>query len=736
MEDSSRIEEEQKLDLTISRIDEIIAKDKLWLGMSKGEASITGEAASEMRRRKEQNIRNLEEARPNPYFGRVDFAEDVSPDEIETYYFGKYHIPLDYVYSWQVPIARLFYQPLSGEYEAPIGRITGTVKLKRELLIEQARLVELTDYRLLPPGVGPAPIEEASLTRELSKSRGYELRDIVTTIRPEQYEEIAATLQQVMIIQGVAGSGKSEVGLHRLAYLLSPHNELNLKISPKGVIFIGPSKVFLRYISNLLPGLDVEGVNQTTIRDWLRSTLSSPVRLEPRDGLLEKQLTGTKKMLEGEQRVAKLKSSMQMARLIDKHVQMLREGFLKNATNLMFRQEIVMSEARVRNIIRGTRGDPLNVQRKRVLSEIEGQLRKKSVIKPEESLPSEVEAQLEKFWPELNYKDAYIRLLSDRNALLAASKGSVTEYEADLIGKSLSGKSKMFRIVDLPALCHLDHSLNDRENVRKRGRIVPTFEHVVIDEAQDVSPLELLLLYRHSSNKAFTILGDIGQCFLPHRGITNWREVKQVFSKETVRRWDARISYRATYELTTYANRILRKVMPGVPRAIPYRRHGEEPAFTRSKSYTDMVTAIAKDIKSLQGQNVQTIAILCKTLKEASSLQKRLIKAGIEDIVLLDKQRAYQAKVVIASIYLTKGIEYDAVILANARKNNYPNSVLHSKLLYIAVTRAAHRLHIHWFGTLADVLVAPGLFPKKEDKRAKKRKRGKRRKTVSEIRTS
>jgi len=266
--------------------------------------------------------------------------------------------------------------------------------------------------------------------------------------------------------------------------------------------------------------------------------------------------------------------------------------------------------------------------------------------------------------------------------------------------------------------------LNDRENVRKKGRITPPFEHVVIDEAQDVSPLEFLLLYRHSKNKSFTILGDIGQVVLPHRGITSWRDLKQIFTKESIRRWDMRVSYRSTYEITKYANRIFKKIAPGIARPVPYeQRHGEEPTFKRSESKTDMVTAIAKDIKSLQDQGIQTIAVLCKTSSEALELQKRLRKEGINDAVLIDKPGYERTKISVSSIYLTKGLEYDAVILANARKNNFTGSILHNRLLYIAVTRAAHILHIHWFGTLAEVLVDPKLLPKTKRTRVKRKSR-------------
>ena len=187
-----------------------------------------------------------------------------------------------------------------------------------------------------------------------------------------------------------------------------------------------------------------------------------------------------------------------------------------------------------------------------------------------------------------------------------------------------------------------------------------------------------------------------------------------------------RISYRATYEITRYANRILKIVAPSMPKAIPYPRHGEKPTLRRSKSYADMVAAIAEDVISFQQQGFKSIAVLVKQQREAYGLHRRLLDHGIEDAVPIDRRGSERAQVVVSSIYLSKGLEYDAVILANARRNNFVGSDIDNRLLYLAVTRAAHRLHIHWYGTLADTLVNPSLLPKSKRKRKKRRRKSSR----------
>lgn len=722
MEDSVRIKEEQNLERCLSRIDEIIAEDERWTQKTKPEGSGSKYTDIEIRRIKERNIQNLKEVRPNPYFGRVDFVDDESRDRVETYYFGRFRIPEvgssrypeQYVISFGSPIAKLFYDPTSGGYSCPAGRIIGTVTLKRILRIESACLINVKDeYLLLPSGAKQSlAIEETSLTEELSKSKGESLRDIIPTIDPEQYRGITSAFQQVVIIQGVAGSGKSEIALHRIVYLLSPQNELNLKISPERVVFFGPSKQFLRYISNLLPDLRVPKIKQTTVLDWLRGTLSSRLRLEKTDSFLEKQLKDTKGSVEGHQKVARFKGSLHMARLLDRYVRMLHKGFEESATDIVSGERVLVSKVEVKRIIRELQRGPLNEQRRHVLSRIESRLREKSQLRPGESLPLEIEVQFGKFWPTLDYKEVYLKLLSDRDTLLAVSEGSIVQDYVELFKDSLPKGAHAFKVEDLAGLCYLDHLLNERVNVRRKGRVVPIFEHIVVDEAQDVSPLEFKLMYLHSQNRSFTVLGDIGQRVLPHRGIDSWPEVRRLFSRESITTKEMPINYRATHEITKYANRMLKMIEHRLPRPIPYKRHGEKPVLQRSKSYSSMVTAIAEDIRSLKAKGIQTIAVLCKTSTEALRLQKRLLKEGIEDAILLGTKDYERTETTVSSIYQTRGLEFDAVILANARKNNYPNSVLHNRLLYIGVTRAAHELHIHWFGTLAEILVDPALVPR------------------------
>ena len=217
MGDEVRIEEESHLANTIVHIDETISHDAESLNRSKERSAGNKEADAEVRRVKTLDQANMKEVRDNPYFGRVDFCPGPSQGNTDVYYFGKFHLPErlssncpeQLVIGFGAPVCQLFYHPSPDGYLAPIGKITGTVKLKRRLKIANAKLLQIIDE--IPPSSPGTNPPDSSLTATLAQPKGQTMKDIIPTIRPEQYDAIAAALQQVVFIKGVAGSGKSEI---------------------------------------------------------------------------------------------------------------------------------------------------------------------------------------------------------------------------------------------------------------------------------------------------------------------------------------------------------------------------------------------------------------------------------------------------------------------------------------------------------------------------------------------
>ncbi len=667
------------------------------------------DTAREIQRMDTAKIERYQRLRPQPYFGRLVFVPEDGGKPTDAYIGKGGHVGdsrRDYVYDWTQPFpAQLFYaaDPRQVSYNAPKGEVRGSITLKRQYTIENDQLLDVEDST------------ERFMIQQLSQGRGLGLRNIVATIQPKQYQQIAAAPERVMVVQGVAGSGKSEVGLHRIAYLLSPFNGLTDGITASRVVFFGPTRSFLRYVANLLPSLNVRDVHPRTVRDWLTDTLSTRVLLDRGEPLLEKLLRDRGKKWQAANQAARLKGSLQMSRTLERHVQTQRKQFVASAAALAVQlysaTPIVLDATRVRRVVRAVPSGHLNTQRGQLIERLVEALWQNAasgIRTPRntrlefrefaERVRPRVEQQVAMFWPKLDFRQEYRRLLSNASALAKASSGRMGEQESAMLSASLPRRPNVFQPEDLGPLCYLDHLLNERPNAG--------FEHVVLDEAQEVSQIELLLMQRHSRGSGFTILGDLTQSLTP-QGIERWREVLQLFHGATVSRYVARTSYRSTYEITRYANRIMKKAAPNALTAVPYQRHGSPPSFTASPNYNEMVAAIAADLRGLRGQGAKTIGVLCKSAFDTQKLYRALRSIGIEDVGMLDREGAPSESAIVAPIYLTRGLEYDAVILAGASKDNYLATPLHSKLLYLAVSRAAHQLHIHWVGQPAPQLGVP-----------------------------
>jgi len=424
-------EENQKLDITIQSIDEQINRHDAWLNKTKAEAGV-GESAKEQRRVKEEEKRKLTLARPSPYFGRVDFSHDTDSEIVKTYYFGRYHIPIDHVYSWEADIADLYHDPAADGYTVrhTEERITGEVKLKRHLTIENTQLLDYHDLIKLPvprKRLEAGGVKSAALTSALEQPKSDRLKDIVETIQPEQFRQIKGGLDQVMIVQGVAGSGKSEIGIHRLAYLLSPHRETRL--NPEDVIFFGPSQVFLDYISSVLPGLDVPRIRQVTISDWLKGTLSHRIRWSNRDLPQEKVMNGLSKDLEKLIQAEKIKNTLKMASVLENHVLALQKQYYKNITDVIIGGRIILKGTQLKRTVKNTRRTHLNEIRSELLATIRREAQRKITGITEAFLSGQIEKEVNRFWPFVDFADEYFTLISTQEKLTTAAKNKLTDKD-------------------------------------------------------------------------------------------------------------------------------------------------------------------------------------------------------------------------------------------------------------------------------------------------------------------
>ena len=709
--DSEFQHEEEHLEEVVSHIDHAIQ-------YRDGRVVTAGDvkAADKLAEFLSKHVDRLGSLRNRPYFGRVDYSD--GEGGLETIYIGNVSVahkdPEFRIISRNAPIASIYYRPSDGVYEAPKGTITAQVQLKRTLTIRDARLIDFDDVLRLPaPGMGQAALSSRALDEKLAAAGGDFMEDAAQTIQPEQYEQIAATLKPVLIVQGAAGSGKSLVGLHRLDFILSPFSNIGSLSRPREerVIMFGPSPAFLKYVSSLLPGLGIDRVRQTTVAQWMLGQFSSRVTRRSSDSLFRDLMSNRRKLQESEIAAHAFKSGLGIKRLLDNYVAALNRNIKRRVRmngGISFadypRWELSSKEfvTRVNNAFASfpepNRARDAFINR---LAEERARTLPAGARTPSESRDYYRRQIIESLdcWQRLDFRREYVDLLRDPNKIMDFSRKSDINAEKaqDIADTVPEGAGQAVGITDLAALLYLDYLINGFDSER--------FEHVVVDEAQDISPLEITLMKMHSVNNTFTILGDLRQSVIPYKSISNWNQLASLFDRGSVARLESRLTYRSTQQITQYSNRILQGLPERTKMPIPYERKGRRPRLVRSRSAAEMHSNIIKAVRQLAGRpDIRTVAVLTKWRQTGVDIIKAMERYGMKNVGALTDDGVIEGPINVGSIILTKGLEFDAVIVANVSKQNFNDSDFDRMLLYLACTRARHHLEIHWYGTRSTIM--------------------------------
>ena len=674
------------------------------------------DAAREGQDIQDRSLAELQSCRNRPYVGRIDYTTG-SAGTTQSIYIGEFFVrhkdPRYRIVSRNAPIARLYYKPADGFFEVNGTKRHRQVQLTRALTIDNARLLDVHDVWRLP-GASDAPVtSSAVLDRKLSRASDEQLSDVVQTIQPEQYEQIASTRTPALIVQGAAGSGKSLIGLHRIDFILSPYSDIGRLNRPTAerVIMFGPSPAFLEYVSDLLPGLGVERVRQTTVPDWLLAQFSSRVRLASGDRVFSDLMNNRRHITKPEIKAHVFKGELTMKRLVDNYVSQFRGDIRRrvgssaglripggpplelSATVLKSKVTAALEaypepNAARRYLVNNLTDEWVRTQRKRHT------LRSAMVVRGR----GLVERHLI-FWPRVDFRTAYTNLVSDPDKLMKyARRGDVDSTGATEISRTApAGAGQALGVTDLAAALYLDYAVNGFESER--------FEHVMVDEAQDVSPLEIELLRMHSTNDSFTILGDLRQSIRPYKAIRNWDQLARLFQRGRVSRLDSRLTYRSTRQITQYANRILQGLPARTRMPIAYHRRGERPRLVRSGSAAEMRRSIADAVQRLRRlDNVRSVAVLTKWRQTARDISEAFRVQGVEGVGMLTEGGLIDTDVTVSPIILTQGLEFDTVIVANAHRRDFNESEFDRMLLYLACTRARHFLEFHWYGVRSPIV--------------------------------
>ncbi|KMT21152.1 RNA polymerase recycling motor HelD [Clostridium cylindrosporum] len=675
----------------------------------------------------EKNYYAYKRAMDKPYFARIDYTAK-GEEKVQRIYIGKTSLMKAednemLIVDWRAPVASIYYDGRLGEveYETADGIENGNLSLKRQLSIEKGELSEVLDIDITAT--------DAFLQASLSANAESRLKDIASTIQAEQNKVIRAPLHQPIIIQGAAGSGKTTIALHRIAYFMYTYEKT---FDPDNFLIIAPNNLFINYISEVLPELGVENVRQSTYVDFMKLLLGAKPKVNSRDDFLA-EIIESKDDSTGEGvNVAKFKGSKEFIDIINSYIDSIekeflpeddfvvrgkllmensevRKMFLEDLTIYSFEKRIKEIEKSLKNKLslvdkdiikkiefsydmaiskeRKSSGDP-EERRKRVVALIEQRDEKLKLA--EKEIKNAVKDYSKKFnIKKLN--DYYKEVLSEKS-LYEHSKGILSKKEAKAISRySLERfNDKKIELEDLAPLVYLKHKIfgfDKKINVRS----------VVIDEAQDFSIFEFYALKEALGTTMFSLLGDMSQGIYSYRSFDSWQDVIElVFKNDKANYMTLVQSYRTTIEVMNLANEVIKALNnPDTVIAKPVIRHGEKPEYREFDNKDILIEGLEEKILKRQGENYKSIAILCKTLKECKSLKKLLDKSGkIQSVVLSDKNMEYEAGVILVPSHLAKGLEFDNVFIVNIGEE-YGDSELDIKLLYVAITRTLHRLHIY-----------------------------------------
>ena len=650
-----------------------------------------------------------------PYFGRLDVEY---PDGLQTVYVGRHGFDTPHphvVVSWQSPVGGLFYGDNS-EVQRVLNRSVRLL-LNRQLGIRDTTLhdildrVDRRDGRYTHAATSSA---QALLIARLDERGDTRMSDIVETIQSEQSAIIRAPADRSLIINGVAGSGKTAIGYHRLSYLLATENQLGLDLQPSRTLVLGPNAYFRSFASAMLPGLDLTGIRHTTYSDLALSALSGdhrPASARTRFRLQDRIFSGATDEPEVERvhlNRMYVKGSMKFAEVIKRLARSLRE--LKEPLHPIVlrtpRREATIQidpiDVREEHARVVRRDAPIEIQRQQFLEGLLWRAERSYASSTSRPLSADLReewrealsAAVGKFWPDASTRDAYYRALESRETIAQLTRDLLSTAAQKVLTTAPQTPSRAVDAEDLPAL-HLLHLLTAPSP--QRG----FFDHIVIDEGQDVSPIQYEALRRVSRTGTMTVLGDMSQAIYRNRGVEAWEDVADILEIPRDSVLTVTQSYRATAEIVEFANTVLKNThsRPVLAKAFP--RHGSRPRIIWSKKHRAMVAAIAEDIERIRIEGHTHIAVITKTQRQARALRHQLQQSGID---AFDPSRTpepmQEAAVTVLQAALAKGVEYEAVIVSAATTENFsPAGPADGQLLYVAVSRALHHLSIHGYGT-------------------------------------
>ena len=711
---NNKVLEEEKL------IEEELRKSDMNYTMediAKGEVLLT-------RVKKLENIKKIKNV---PYFARMDFKEENR--DLEKLYIGKISI-LDnktaepIIVDWRAPISNLYYEGKIGsaEYECLGKKIKGDILLKRQYIIEKKQLKKYIDINVTG--------NDELLQNALEEKADDRLKNIVATIQDEQNKIIRAKINSPLIVQGVAGSGKTTIALHRIAYLIYNYEK---EFKPEEFMIIAPTKFFLNYISNILPDLGVNNVKQCTFEDFAYDVIGKKLKISDSNEklviIVNKEFDDINKgKIDIMIKEAKYKSSIKFKKIVDDYLLQIENNYIPK-NDFYFKDYEIMSYNNINKLFKETyKMYNYNDRIKEIEKNLISELKKKSLLIIDD-IRKKRSKELQNLTGENRIKvfDKYekiIKLLEKdykkivKQYLNQISKKDCIQYYKEFIDGYLQNSDEVMIYLkkntsnnlqkneisfeDLAPIMYIQYKIF---GIKEKCKI----KHVVVDEAQDYGEFQFDILKQILNSNSMTILGDIAQGVHYYRGIENWKKFIDVEFKNVKTVYTTlNKTYRTTKEIMEVANNVINKLPEFEKEYIvlgePVIDRKNSVNIKKNKNIDELISSINNRINEYLQNDYKSIAIIGKDMNECEEIEKKLRKTRKDIKLIKGKDSEYNSGISVVPSYLAKGLEFDCVIISNANEEKYTYSSLDIKLLYVTITRAMSKLDIFYTGEITGLL--------------------------------
>lgn len=640
-------------------------------------------------------------ATKKPYFGRIDFLDETLQKE-ESLYIGRGGIAKDtthqMVVDWRAPVANAYYENGLGEcsYCAPDGReLPIRLDLKRTYEIDNGKLLDYFDTEVIA--------NDELLTKYLAKNKQTVLGEIIATIQKEQNDIIRKTPYHNIIVQGVAGSGKTTVAMHRISFILYNYAE---RFRPEDFYIVGSNRILLEYITGVLPDLDVYGIRQMTMEQLFVRLLYEDWD-EQNHSILENTAAAQNSMDRGTfgwfQALTEFGAGIEAERICMDSVVLDRRQFVEGL------------KGGVAGVFDEREGEP---QPSDLVELLSGKAIRDYVEQTNASVQTKINMLNERLI--IKIKDEFLKnglrySEKERKAILKEYRGyfgkrifdtSIFElYQQFLLeqkqkGYEVSAPEQAYDVYDLAALAYLYKRIKETE-------VISEAHHVVIDEAQDYGMMAYAVLKYCMKDCTYTVMGDVSQNIHFGFGLADWEELRKLLCSQDGDSFGIlKKSYRNTVEISEFATKILHHGSFEPYPVEPIIRHGKEVEIMQLPTKRELYEETARRCRAWQKQGLNTIAIVCRTPEKAELVARQL--GRLIPVCESDPDKAvFSDGIMVLPVVYTKGLEFDAVLIFDPDKEEYPVDDGHAKLLYVAATRALHELCVLYREELTGLIADP-----------------------------